>query len=124
MENIGALALLLAFCLAIYGIIGSVTGKLKRNPFLIVSAERAVYGVWFLVTLASPILVYALMTSDFRFSFVAEESNRAMPAIYKFTAWWGGQAGSLLFLSLLLATYASVVILSNRRRHCAFMPLL
>src|SRR6476646_1407429 len=122
MENIGALAILLAFCLAIYAVIGSVTGKLKRNPFLVVSAERAIYGVWFLVTLASGILVYALLTSDFRFSFVAEESNRAMPAIYKFTAWWGGQAGSLLFWSWLLATYASVVIFTNRRRHRDFMP--
>ncbi|HXJ39419.1 MAG TPA: heme lyase CcmF/NrfE family subunit [Bryobacteraceae bacterium] len=122
MENIGALAILLAFCLAIYAVVGSVTGKLKRNPFLIVSAERAVYGVWFLVSLASAVLLYALLTSDFRFSFVAEESNRAMPAIYKFTAWWGGQAGSLLFWSWLLATYASVVIFTNRRRHRDFMP--
>jgi cytochrome c-type biogenesis protein CcmF len=122
MENIGALAILLAFCLAIYAVIGSVTGKLKRNPFLIVSAERAIYGVWFLVSLASGVLVYALFTSDFRFSFVAEESNRAMPAIYKFTAWWGGQAGSLLFWSWLLATYAAVVIFTNRRRHRDFMP--
>jgi len=122
MENIGALAILLAFCLAIYAVIGSVTGKLKRNPFLIVSAERAIYGVWFLVTLASAVLVYALITSDFRYSFVAEESNRAMPTIYKFTAWWGGQAGSLLFWSWLLATYAAVVILTNRRRHRDFMP--
>jgi len=122
MENIGALAVLLAFALAIYAIIGSVTGKLKRNPFLIVSGERAVYGVWFLVTLASAILVSALLTGDFRFSYVAENSNRAMPAIYKFTAWWGGQAGSLLLWSWLLSTYAAVVIVTNRRKHRDFMP--
>src|SRR5690242_15112658 len=122
MENIGALAVLLAFCLAIYAIIGSITGKLKRNPFLIVSGERAVYGVWFLVTLASAILVSALLTGDFRFSYVAENSNRAMPAIYKFTAWWGGQAGSLLLWSWLLSTYAAVVIVTNRRKHRDFMP--
>src|SRR6202166_4779613 len=122
MENIGALAILLAFCLAIYAVIGSVTGKLRRNPFLIVSAERAVYGVWFLITLASAILVSALMTGDFRFSYVAEHSNRAMPAIYKFAAWWGGQEGSLLFWSWLLATYAAVVVFGNRRRHRDFMP--
>src|SRR5260370_20468207 len=103
MENIGPLAILLAFCLAIYAVIGSVTGKLKRNPFLVVSAERAIYGVWFLVTLASAILGYALLTSDFRFSFVAEESNRAMPAIYKFTAWWGGQGGAPFFFGLVFA---------------------
>jgi len=122
MENIGALAVLLAFALAIYAIIGSVTGKLKRNPFLIVSGERAVYGVWFLVTLASTILVSALLTGDFRFSYVAENSNRAMPAIYKLTAWWGGQAGSLLLWSWLLSTYAAVVIFTNRRKHRDFMP--
>ncbi len=122
MENIGALAILLAFCLAIYAVIGSITGKLRRNPFLIVSAERAVYGVWFLVTLAAGVLVSALITSDFRFVYVAENSNRAMPAIYKFTAWWGGQAGSLLLWSWLLSTYAAVVIFTNRRKHRDFMP--
>src|SRR5579872_3083777 len=122
MENIGALALLLAFCIAIYAVVGSVTGKLKRNPFLVISAERAVYGVSFLVTLGAGILVSALLTGDFRFVYVAEESNRAMPAIYKFTAWWGGQAGSLLLWSWLLSTYAAVVVFTNRRRHRDFMP--
>ncbi|MCU1276187.1 MAG: cytochrome c assembly protein [Bryobacterales bacterium] len=122
LENIGALAVLLAFCLAIYAMFGSVTGKLRRNPFLIVSAERAVYAVWSLITLASAILVSALMTGDFRYSYVAEHSNRAMPLIYKFAAWWGGQEGSLLFWSWLLATYAAVVIFTNRRKHRDFMP--
>ena len=122
LEDIGALAVLLAFCFAAYATIGSVTGKLRRNPFLIVSAERAIYGVWFLITLASAILVSALMTGDFRFSYVAEHSNRAMPLIYKFTAWWGGQEGSLLFWSWLLATYAAVVVFTNRHKHRDFMP--
>lgn len=122
MENIGALALLLAFAVAIYAVTGSVTGKLKRKPFLIVSAERAVYGVWFLITLASAILVAGLVTGDFRFMYVWAESNRAMPVIYKFTAWWGGQEGSLLFWSWLLATYAAVVVFTNRRKHRDFMP--
>ncbi|HUJ22031.1 MAG TPA: heme lyase CcmF/NrfE family subunit [Bryobacteraceae bacterium] len=122
MENIGALAVLLAFCLSIYAVLGSVTGKLRRNPFLIVSGERAVYAVWFLITLASGVLVSAIMTGDFRFVYAAEVSNRAMPMIYKFTAWWGGQAGSLLLWSWLLSTYAAVVVFTNRRKHRDFMP--
>jgi cytochrome c-type biogenesis protein CcmF len=122
MENLGSLAILLAFCLGVYAIIGSVVGRLKRNPFLILSAERAVYSVWFLVTVASGILVYAMMTGDFRYSYVAQYSNRAMPLAYKFSAWWGGQEGSLLLWSWLLATYAAVVVFTNRRRHRDFMP--
>ncbi len=75
-----------------------------------------------LIALASGILVYALMTGDFRFAYVAEHSNRAMPTLYKFAAWWGGQEGSLLFWSFLLSTYATVVVFTNRRKHRDMMP--
>ncbi len=50
MENVGSLALLLAFCVAIYAVIASVVGRLKQKPFLIVSGERAVYSVRNLIT--------------------------------------------------------------------------
>src|ERR1035438_8525210 len=96
MENLGSLAILLALCVALYAIVACVVGRLKRNPFLIVSGQRAVFGVWGLLTLASALLVYALMTGDFRFAYVAEHSNQSMPLLYKYAAWWGGQEGSLL----------------------------
>ena len=38
MENIGALALLLAFCICLYAIVASVTGYLRHKPFLALSA--------------------------------------------------------------------------------------
>src|SRR5271165_5226851 len=122
MENIGALALLLAFCLAIYAVIGSVLGKIKRKPFLIVSAERAVYSTWFLVTLAAALLVYSLIIGDFRMAYVAAHSNRAMSTLYKFAAWWGGQEGSLLLWAWLLSTYTMVVVFMNRRKFRDMMP--
>src|ERR1044071_4583371 len=122
MENLGSLAILLAFCVAIYAAFASVIGKLKNKPFLVVSGRRAVFATWTLITLASGILVYALMTGDFRFSYVAEHSNHTMPMLYKFAAWWGGQEGSLLLWSWLLSTYAAVVVFTNRRRHANNMP--
>src|SRR5271157_358994 len=117
MENLGSLAILLAFAVALYAAAASVVGRLKRNPYLLVSAQRAVYAVWALVTLASGLLVYALMSGDFRFAYVVEHSDRAMPLLYKFAAWWGGQEGSLLLWSWLLSTYAAVVVWTNRNRH-------
>jgi cytochrome c-type biogenesis protein CcmF len=122
MENLGSLATLLAFCVALYATFACVVGRLKKKPFLVVSGERAVYSVWVLMTLASGILVYALVTGDFRFAYVAEHSNKAMPMLYKFAAWWGGQEGSLLFWSWLLSNYAAVVVFTNRRRHRDMMP--
>ena len=122
MENLGSLAILLAFCVALYATFACVVGRIKRKPFLIVSGERAVYAIWALVTTASAILVYALMTSDFRFSYVAEHSNRTMPILYKYAAWWGGQEGSLLLWSWLLSTYTMVVVFTNRRKLRDMMP--
>ena len=57
MENVGALALLLAFCISLYAIISSVVGRLKGKPFLTLSGERAVLAVWALVSTAAGILV-------------------------------------------------------------------
>src|SRR5580692_54449 len=122
MENIGALAILLAFCFAVYAVIGSVIGKLRKNPFLVVSAERAVYSIWILLTIASGILIYSLLTGDFRMGYVAAHTDSSMKTIYKFTAWWGGQQGSLLLWSWLLASYSAVVVFMNRRKFRDMMP--
>ena len=55
MENLGALAILLAFCFSVYAIIGSLIGKWKSKPFLAISGERAVYSVFLLLTAAAGI---------------------------------------------------------------------
>src|SRR5277367_2855091 len=122
MENIGALSILLAFCLAVYAVIGSVVGRLKRNLFLIVSAERAVYSVWVLLTTAAGLLIYSLLTGDFRLGYVAAHTDASMSNIYKFTAWWGGQEGSLLLWAWMLSTYSAVVVFMNRRKFRDMMP--
>jgi cytochrome c-type biogenesis protein CcmF len=122
MENIGALSILLAFCFAIYAVIGSVAGKVKKNAFLVVSAERAVYSVWILLSIASGLLIYSLIVGDFRLGYVAAHTDATMPAIYKFTAWWGGQEGSLLLWAWILATYSAVVVFMNRRKFRDMMP--
>jgi cytochrome c-type biogenesis protein CcmF len=122
MENIGALSVLLAFCFAIYSIAASVVGKLTKRPFLTLSAERAVYSIWVLVSIAAGILIYSLMTGDYRMAYVAHYTNRAMPSRYKYTAWWGGQEGSLLFWNWLLASYGAVVVFRNQRKFRELMP--
>ena len=113
MENIGALALILAFCLAIYSFVASIVGAWKKKPFLIASAERAVIAVFAMITLSVGILLYALVTSDFRFAYVASHSNRDMPFYYKVSSWWGGQEGSLLLWNFVLICYGLVVVLQN-----------
>ncbi len=53
-------------------------------------------------------LVIALVRGDFFIKFVAEHSNSHLPFIYKITALWGGQEGSLLLWSLLLSVQLAI----------------
>ena len=124
MENIGALSILVAFCLAVFAIAASLAGKYGKRPFLIISGERAVYASWGLLTVASGLLIYALVAGDFRLAYVQAHSNKDMSPIYKFTAWWGGQEGSLLLWAWLLATYSTIVVFNNRRKFREMMPLV
>ncbi len=124
MENIGALSILLAFCLAVFAVVSALAGKYARRPVLVVSAERAVYAVWCLLTTAAAILISLLVSGDYRLAYVASHTDKAMPAIYKFTAWWGGQEGSLLFWSWILSTYSVIVVYTNRRKFRDMMPVV
>jgi len=117
MENLGYLALVLGFTVTLYAIASALLGKWFRKPLLELSAQRAVLAVWILVTAASGILLYHILADDFRLSYVASVSNRDLPLIYKVSAWWGGQEGSLLLWSWILSTYAFVAIYTTRRKH-------
>ncbi len=117
MENLGYLAVLLGFLVSVYAVVAALAGRLRNNAFLEVSAQRAVLSAWLLVTAASGILLYAILTDDFRLSYVASRSNADLDLIYKFAAWWGGQEGSLLFWSWIAATYTFVAVHTGRKRH-------
>src|SRR4051794_942253 len=122
MENLGALAILLAFCFAVYAIFASVIGKFRSRPFLLISGERAVYAVFSLITLAAGILIYSLEKGDYRLAYVAQNSNQSMFWLYKFAAWWGGQAGSLLLWAWLLSLYSTIITFQNRKKFRDVMP--
>jgi cytochrome c-type biogenesis protein CcmF len=114
MENTGYVCLLLALCLAVYSIAASLAGAAKQNRLLMLSAERSVYAIWFCLTVASAVLVRAFLTDNYRYAYVATNSNHAMAASYKFAAWWGGQEGSLLLWSWLLSCYSAVAVWRGR----------
>ncbi len=54
-------------------------------------------GITLLVSVSAFILLSALINSDFSFEYVASYTDRELPLFYRVTAFWAGQAGSLLF---------------------------
>jgi len=124
MADFGALCLFVALATSGWAVLASYNGWRARLGELVLSAERAVYATWALVFLAVLSLQYCIFTDQFDLEYVASYSNRALPRLYKFTALWGGQAGSLLFWLFILVSYASLIVLTNRRRNRSLMPLV
>ena len=122
--DIGHLLLLTALVLSAFGILAGYLGGQRRNTRLIQSSFNAVYAVAFLVLASIAILWYGLLTDAFQLSYVWNHSERALPTFYKFSALWGGQAGSLLFWCTLLSGYSAIVAFANRNRHQVMMPFV
>ena len=114
--------LVVSFVVTLYSIFAAVYGELKKSPTLVESARRAMLLTWPLLTLTAGVLIYLLTNNHYEVQFVYEVTSMSMPTYLKVTAWWGGQAGSLLFWSWLMSAFASLVTLRKWDRDREFLP--
>ncbi|MBI5351101.1 MAG: heme lyase CcmF/NrfE family subunit [Chloroflexi bacterium] len=113
---------ILSFLVAIYSIVAAIYGATKKSPSMVESARRGMLLTFPLLTLSAAVLIYLLVNNHFEVAFVYDVTSRSMPTYLKVTAWWGGQAGSLLFWSWLLSAFASAVTLRKWDRDVEFLP--
>ncbi len=119
---VGELSLWIALLMCAWSATLSFAGGRLRRTDLIVSGERGLYAGFGFVVLASAGLWTALLTSDFSLRYVASFTSANLPVIYKISAFWGGQAGSMLFWCLILGGYAALATWVNRRDNRVLMP--
>src|SRR5690349_20067237 len=100
----------------------SFAGGALRRDDLIASGRRAIYATFAMVLTASIGLWTALLTRDFSLEYVAGHISANMPNVYVFTAFWSGQAGSMLFWALILSLYSAIAIYANRDRNRVLLP--
>ncbi len=122
MTLVGELSLWIALLMGVWAVTLSFAGGWMRREDLIISGERGLYATAGFVGLASVGLWTALITSDFSVKYVASYTSANLPTIYKISAFWGGQAGSMLFWCLILAGYGAAATFTNRSKNRALMP--
>ncbi len=121
-EEVGYAALVLAFVLALYGAGAAATGAKRQRPDLVESARRAMLLSWPLISVAALAIITLLVTGRYDVEYVAKVTSSTMPAYLKVTALWGGQAGSLVFWSWLMAAFASAAGLRRWDRDRDLLP--
>ncbi len=97
----GMLMLALFCCLggAAFAVLQLYQGRTNALK-VIESAQIIMTGA---LVLASALLLHALFWNDFSLVYVASYTDRILPVFYRLTAFWAGQAGSLLFWALSVA---------------------
>ena len=118
----GGAALNLAFGFGILSLLTIFFYTRNGDQRLYLTGQRLALGVSFFVFLATFILGYQLIISNFDIDYVARYTSLETPVVYKISALWAGQSGSLLFWLFILSVYATVVILQNQRKHHGLMP--
>jgi cytochrome c-type biogenesis protein CcmF len=114
--------LLVTFLVTLYSVGAAILGATRISASLVESARRAMLLTFPLISLGAAALIYLLVNNHYEVAFVYEVTSRSMPTYLKVTAWWGGQAGSLVFWSWLLSAFASAVTLRKWDRDREFLP--
>ena len=115
MPEIGLFALVLALLVAVVqAVLPLVGAHCGVAPWMRVARPAALLQCA-LCLLAFGVLAACFLRGDFSVLYVAANSHSTLPAIYRFTAVWGGHEGSMLLWQTLLSVWgAAVALLSGR----------
>jgi cytochrome c-type biogenesis protein CcmF len=112
--EIGHFALVLALAAALVQTAVPFWGARVGDDGLMGVGRRAALIQLMLIAIAFAALVNAHLSSDFSVLNVAENSNSAMPAIYKISGVWGNHEGSMLLWVFILAIFGALVAAFGR----------
>ena len=107
--EIGHIALITAFVVALLQCVLSLWGAHTQQTRLMAIAKPAAFAQFLMILLAFACLIYAFMNNDFSVLNVAENSNASLPMIYRICASWGSHEGSILLWALMLSAWGLAV---------------
>ena len=120
--QIGYLSLVLTFVVALYGAGAAAYGARLAKPVWVESGRYAMLLVFPLLSVSALALMLLLADGQFGYEYVASVTSRDMPLYLKVTALWGGQSGSLVFWSWLMAAFTSAAGLRSWDRDREMLP--
>jgi len=110
---VGQLALYLAALLGAMALLVGLLGAARRDAMAARLARQATVAAALAVAAATAVLLVALVRCDLRLDYVARYSASWQPMVYRLSALWAGEAGSLLTWAALALAAAAVFVVSR-----------
>lgn len=105
---IGNFALCGATLAGVGALIGSWLSWRLRERAWLERARVALYVHFGCLLTAGAALLWALVGRDFRYAYVFDHTDRSLGLLYRVSAFWSGQEGSILLWALILAVLTSI----------------
>jgi cytochrome c-type biogenesis protein CcmF len=115
LAEIGQFALVIACILSLLQTVYPLYGIYARQQNAIESAKLLTILQFVFVALSFVILSYLFLVNDFTVTYIATNSNSALPWYYRLSAVWGAHEGSLLLWVLLLSLWSTAVAVVSKR---------
>jgi cytochrome c-type biogenesis protein CcmF len=107
--ELGHYALMLALGLALIQGSMPIVGARNNDPVLMNMATPVALAQFAFVAMSFAALAVCYVTSDFSVLNVYENSNSAMPLLYRLTSVWGNHEGSMMLWVSILALFGALV---------------
>ena len=112
--ELGQIALIIALVLSILQATVPLYGAWRGDSLAMSFGQPAAMAQTLFVLFAFLCLVQSFLSNDFSVSYVALNSNSALPWYYQISAVWGGHEGSLLLWALILSAWTFAVAVCSR----------
>jgi cytochrome c-type biogenesis protein CcmF len=122
LANLGFAALVMTLLVSIFGVVAAIYGERRKDSRWVESARNSMLLTFPLLTISATCIILLLVNNHFEVEYVSSVTSRSMPVYLRITALWGGQPGSLVFWSWLMALFASLVTLRDWTRDREFLP--
>lgn len=114
----------IGLALAIYSLLIMTLGISTKNQKLVNSGKGGVIGLFICAGLAMITLFYLLGSSQFQYEYVRDYTSSELPIIYKLTALWAGNSGSLLLWTFFLTLYMLMITYSRKMKGNPMVPYI
>ena len=112
--EIGQVALILALMTALVLGIAPLIGAQTNRPALMNLARPSAMALFLWVTVSYICLVISFINNDFSVLNVAQNSNSALPLMYRIGASWGSHEGSILLWCFMMAGWTIAVAVFSK----------
>ena len=113
--EIGQVALILALMTSLVLGIAPLVGAQTNRPVLMNLARPSAVALFFWVAVSYTCLVISFVNNDFSVLNVVQNSNSALPLMYRIGATWGSHEGSILLWCLMMAGWTIAVAIFSKR---------